>query len=856
LVKAGIRLTVVDRPTRTRRLRRLAGAVAVLAVASLTGAGTSLATSTSFNGHVDAAGTVSQVWSINVTDTNSPITGSLDWTTTPANLNLFLTGPGSSTIIAQSATMNRPETINYQPTVTGTYKFRVKAVSGASDYTLQTTYNTDTGGGPPTPVPTNPSTDWPMWHNDQYHLGVSADGSIGVSNAAGMGLDWAVNTGNVSYISPVVYHSAALNRTLVYVGNQMGSMSAYNANTGDRQWVLQLGASIQSSPAVVNNVIYFGANDHKLYAVNASTGAVICSYTSPGNISSSPVVVNPDGTGLVVYFGENGLTGSDDGGAEFAINAVDPNAATDCSLKWEFTGFGSPPGSATLAGSWSPPAFSTDVNGRPIVVFGGSSPDCAVYAVNAVTGNLIWRFQTKVISTDDDVGAGPTITPPGANGFADGVVYVAGKDNIMYALNLRTGSEIWEFDTRSQLPKGFLQGSIRSTAIVFNNRLYVGYGDGLYALDAVNGSPVWHTTTTPTTAGTSSPASETISSPGLTGANAPGGRVMFVGDMGGVVRGVDTNGNLLWTYQTGGFIYGSPAIANGHVYIASSDGFLYAFAPGGAIGPKPNTTIASPTDGSTVANTGTINITGTATDNTSVSAVNVAVKDKNSGQWWNAATKTWSKSYQEAQASLTSPGAASTNWSSSFVAPTDGGQYLIQASAVDGGGQHDPLPASVSITVAANGNPPDTTITSPTQRQVFQFPLNPSDSQRFNCDSPQPPCTITITGTATDPGGAHPGIAKVQVIVKNIQHVEYYCGPDASNLQGGGCWQATTFKNLATLTSPGAVSTNWSLTFQIYDHPHQYRITAWATDLDGESDPVRAVINKICVNDPGNNTCI
>src|SRR5206468_1351216 len=112
-------------------------------------------------------------------------------------------------------------------------------------------------------------------------------------------------------------------KTLVYVGNQLGSMSAYNANTGDRQWVLQLGASIQSSPAIVNNVIYFGANDHKLYAVNASTGAVLCSFDTAhrisssdpgGNISSSPVVVDPNGTGLVAYFGENGLTGGDDGG--------------------------------------------------------------------------------------------------------------------------------------------------------------------------------------------------------------------------------------------------------------------------------------------------------------------------------------------------------------------------------------------------------------------------------------------------------------------------------------------------------------------------------------------------------------
>ena len=74
----------------------------------------------------------------------------------------------------------------------------------------------------------------------------------------------------------MVAHSATLGKTLVYAANQMGALSAYNADTGVRQWVLQLAASIQSSPAIVNNVIYFGANDHNLYAVNASTGAVMC----------------------------------------------------------------------------------------------------------------------------------------------------------------------------------------------------------------------------------------------------------------------------------------------------------------------------------------------------------------------------------------------------------------------------------------------------------------------------------------------------------------------------------------------------------------------------------------------------
>jgi hypothetical protein len=45
------------------------------------------------------------------------------------------------------------------------------------------------------------------------------------------------------------------------------------------------------------------------------------------------------------------------------------------------------------------------------------------------------------------------------------------------------------------------------------------------------------------------------------------------------------------------------------------------------------------------------------------------------------------------------------------------------------------------------------------------------------------------------------------------------------------------------------------MTFQIYDHPHKYRIVAWATDKDGENDPTRFVIGRICLRNPGDNTC-
>src|SRR5262249_12559645 len=112
------------------------------AIAALTSASAGAApVTTNFAGTVSSTGTASQSFLINVTDISVPIQATLDWTTTAANLNLYLTAPGSTVAVAQATSpTTRPETIGYQPTVAGTYKLRVKAASGTSAFSLSATY--------------------------------------------------------------------------------------------------------------------------------------------------------------------------------------------------------------------------------------------------------------------------------------------------------------------------------------------------------------------------------------------------------------------------------------------------------------------------------------------------------------------------------------------------------------------------------------------------------------------------------------------------------------------------------------------------------------------------------------------
>jgi len=681
--------------------------------------------------------------------------------------------------------------------------------------------------------------DWPMFHRDPTHTGLSSETTLGASNAASMGIKWQANTGQAAYTSPAVVYNGTLDRRLVYVGNSAGTMAAYDGQTGERVWWYRAGAGINSSPAVVGNTVYFGASDDYLYAVNATTGSLSCRFHTGGVISSSPVVVDPDGSGLVVYVGDNGITGGDDGGHLWAVNAVDPNPATNCSQKWMFNGFGAPAGSQPKAGVWSPPAFGADVNGRKLIVFGGSSPDNAVYAVDALTGARVWRFQTEVFHPDNDVGAGPTISPPGVNGFVDGVAYVAGKDRIVYALNLRTGAKIWEFRIRDDAPAA--GGATRSTAALVGNRLLVGYGEGVYSLNATTGAKAWRSADVgPATA-------EVISSPAVSG--DVGDRMVVVGDLAGKVIAFDlTGGARLWSFTTGGFIYGSPAISGGRIFVASSDGFLYAFGVGGGSGPTPSTTLSFPANGATLPNpNGALTLTGNATDDSGVTKVLVAVKNKNTNKWWVASTGTWSNVFEQNLATLSNPGGTSTSWTHAFDVPFSGGVFFAQAEAVDTDGQHDPTVAMTNFTIEGLGNPPETTITTPVFKQVFHFPGG--IRQRF---------LITVSGTATDNGGANPGVQRVNIVIKNIEHGEHYCGSLGCATGNGETteWSPVYTVLTANLANPGATSTTWTIQFPTYDHPHKYRIVAWAVDRDGEIDQTKAVVSRICVRDTGDNSCV
>jgi outer membrane protein assembly factor BamB len=141
---------------------------------------------------------------------------------------------------------------------------------------------------------------------------------------------------------------------------------------------------------------------------------------------------------------------------------------------------------------------------------------------------------------------------------ADGKFFVGtyNPDMGVSAVDLTTGKILWTFPTLD-LPMGYCYA---------NGVLYeLDYAGNLWALNATTGQLLWLFSI----GGSFAACCPAISGNGL----------LYVGGADGVFYCLNaTTGAEVWKYQTHGPIASCPSIADGVVYVASDDGFLYAFA--------------------------------------------------------------------------------------------------------------------------------------------------------------------------------------------------------------------------------------------------------------------------------------
>jgi outer membrane protein assembly factor BamB len=161
----------------------------------------------------------------------------------------------------------------------------------------------------------------------------------------------------------------------------------------------------------------------------------------------------------------------------------------------------------------------------------------AVYAINALTGQVLWNnANVHAIQT------APTV--------ANGLVYVADDFGVISALDTSAGQIQWSYNTN-------VSTGVGSAGALANGILYMGVGQFLFALNASNGTVLWRQETSQYIA--SSPAVQN--------------GVVYINSADGGVYAFDAStGAAIW-HQAVRIYYGtSMSIAYGTIYLCGSQG--------------------------------------------------------------------------------------------------------------------------------------------------------------------------------------------------------------------------------------------------------------------------------------------
>lgn len=346
------------------------------------------------------------------------------------------------------------------------------------------------------------------------------------------------------FLSLLVWQSAFGQDATMFRGNPQHT-GVYRAagvpSYSKVKWKFHTGGSVTSSPAVVGDTVYVGSNDRNLYALNLETGTLKWKFKTQSRAASSPAVA-----GGVVYFGNYD-------GNFYAVDAATGQQ------KWKFATagerrfaakhlHGSQPAAETM-----PDPFDFYLSSPTVwenaVYFG--SGDGNVYALDAASGNLKWKFQTG-----DVVHASPAI--------ADGTVFIGSWDSYFYALDASSGKEKWRFKTGED-PDTHNQVGIQSSAAIADGVVYFGCRDSnFYAVDAATGQQKWKF---------DNKGSWVIGSPAVRD-----GKVYFATSDSGMFYELDgKSGATVFSLNFKEWpMFSSPAIAGNMVYLGSHEGKLIA----------------------------------------------------------------------------------------------------------------------------------------------------------------------------------------------------------------------------------------------------------------------------------------
>ena len=180
-----------------------------------------------------------------------------------------------------------------------------------------------------------------------------------------------------------------------------------------------------------------------------------------------------------------------------------------------------------------------------------------VYALKAATGELLWSREMDLAVYHSPV-------------VAQDAVYISSYTGPMYAIDARTGEEIWKYE-REPGPSaktsdlGTVEFERFSPPAVVEGKVYIGTESGyVLALNASSGKVMWQFE-----------AASRVVLPPVIGA----GIVYAGGSFGGLLQALDSSsGELVWQYNPGNGVR-SLELNGGLLFVDGYDDYLYALDP-------------------------------------------------------------------------------------------------------------------------------------------------------------------------------------------------------------------------------------------------------------------------------------
>ena len=330
--------------------------------------------------------------------------------------------------------------------------------------------------------------------------------------------------------------------------------------------------------SLTSTTLYAAGSAHYLFAVDRTTGQQQHVYESLGSTVMNPLVANG-----ILY-------------ATTATNGIDSHGIIEA---WRLSDH-------TPLWHFSLPRVACYVY-SPIVVADGvlyaSTTVGGIYALNALTGTILWGYHTEVdaqyhgsffltvqknvLYCSADSSATHTTATLGtvfALDARDGrelwgykvntsstsasptlvneIVYTGVSNDVVYALHAQDGSLLWRYQGISP---------ISGRIIIHQDSAYAGTRDnGVIALHAKNGKFLWHRYVDELVHQLPVVANRVYG----VFIGATDEQAMYVGSDDGYICALRrSDGSLLWLFETDGLLVNPIAVSNGVVYVLSQSGY-------------------------------------------------------------------------------------------------------------------------------------------------------------------------------------------------------------------------------------------------------------------------------------------